>query len=216
MGPEPEGLGSLEEQEIRWHTHTGGWTPMTQGGDSCLHIQEIGKPSRHLDIGLPVSSTGSQHVVFQSQGHYSLLPTSWTSAQQTSLSFTVSWSLLRLKSIGSVMPSNLLNLCHPLLFLPLIFPSNRVFLNESFLHIRWPKYCSFSISPSNEYWAWLSLGLPGLISFLPKKISRVFKHHSLALNFLCDRAPTFVHVYWKKNSFDYTNLWWQSDGSTFL
>ena len=152
MGPECEGLGSLKEQEIRWHTHTGGWTPMTQGGDSRLHIQELGKPSRHLDIGLPISSTRSQHVVFQSQGHYWLLPTSWTSAQQTSLSFTISWSLLRLKSIGSVMPSNLLNLCHPLLFLPSIFPSSRVFLNESFLHIRWPKYCSFSISPSNEYW----------------------------------------------------------------
>ena len=64
--------------------------------------------------------------------------------------------------------------------------------------------------------AWLSLGLTALVSFLSKKLSRVFKHHSLALNFLYDRALTFIHDYWKKNSFDHTNLWWQSDGSTFL
>ena len=85
--------------------------------------------------------------------------TRWTAARQTSLSFTISPSLLKFMSIKSVMPSNHLILCHPLLLLPLTFPGIRVFSNESVLRIRWPKYWSFSfsISPSNEY--------SGLISF---------------------------------------------------
>ena len=85
--------------------------------------------------------------------------TPWTAAHQASLSVTNSQSLLKLMSIESVMPSSHLVLCHPLLLLPSIFPSIRVFSNESVLHIRWPKYWSFSfsISPSNEY--------SGLISF---------------------------------------------------
>ena len=83
--------------------------------------------------------------------------TAWTAACQASLSITNSWSLLKLMSIESVMPSNHLILCHPLLLLPSVFPSIRVFSNESDLCIRWPKYWSFSfnISPSNEH--------PGLI-----------------------------------------------------
>ena len=83
----------------------------------------------------------------------------WTAASQASLSMTNSWSLLKFMSIESVMPSNHLILCHPLLLLPSIFPSIRVFSNESAPHIRWPKYWSFSfnISPSNEP--------SGLISF---------------------------------------------------
>ena len=85
--------------------------------------------------------------------------TPWTLALQAPLSFTISQSLLRFMSIESVRPSNYLILCHPLLLLPLIFPSIRVFSKESALRIRWPKYWdfSFSISPSNEY--------SGLISF---------------------------------------------------
>ena len=85
--------------------------------------------------------------------------TPWTAARQASLSITNSHSLLNLISIESVMPSNHLILCHPLLLVPSIFPSIRVFSNESLLHIRWPKYwsISFNISPSNEH--------PGLISF---------------------------------------------------
>ena len=85
--------------------------------------------------------------------------TPWTTACQASLSITSSQSLLKLMSIKSVMPSSHLILCHPLLFLPSIFSSIRVFCNESVLHIRWPKYLSFGfiISPSNEY--------SGLISF---------------------------------------------------
>ena len=82
-----------------------------------------------------------------------LFVASWTAAHQASLSFTISWSLLKLMTIKSVMPSNHLILCCSLLLLPSIFPSLRVFSNELDLHIRWPKYWSFSfsISPSNEY-----------------------------------------------------------------
>ena len=87
-----------------------------------------------------------------------LFATSWTAARQASLSITNSWSPPKTMAIESVMPSNHLILCHPLL-LPSIFPRIRVFSNESFLHIRWPKYwsISFSVSPSKEY--------SGLISF---------------------------------------------------
>ena len=88
-----------------------------------------------------------------------LFATPWTTAPQASLSFTISWSFFKLMFIESVMPSNHLIICHPLVLLPSIFPSIRVFSNELVLHIRWPKYWSFifKISPSNEY--------SGLISF---------------------------------------------------
>ena len=98
-------------------------------------------------------------VVVQSLSHVWLSAILWTAAHQAYLSFTISWSLLKLMSIESVMPSNHLVLCHPLLLLPSIFPSIRVFSNESALHIRQSKCWSFSfsISSSNEYL--------GLISF---------------------------------------------------
>ena len=101
-----------------------------------------------------------------------------------SLSFTISGILLKPMSIESMMPSNYLILCHPLLLLPSIFPSIGVFFYESALRIRWPKYWSFSfsISPSNEYSGLISFRMTGLISLLPKELSRVFsstiqKHH---------------------------------------
>ena len=95
----------------------------------------------------------------QSLSHVWLFATPWTAAHQASLSITNSWSPPKPTSIESVMPSNHLGLCRPLLLPPSIFPSIRVFSNESALRIRWPKYCSFSIniSPSNEH--------PGLNSF---------------------------------------------------
>ena len=105
----------------------------------------------------------NQHVVhhqsFQSLSRVQLFATPWTAAHQASLSITNSQSFLKLMSIESVMPSNHLILCRPLLLLPSIFPRIRIFLNESALRIRWPEYWSFSfsISPSNEY--------SGLISF---------------------------------------------------
>ena len=92
-------------------------------------------------------------AVVQSLSHVRLFMTPWTTAHQASLSFTISQSLLKLMSIESVMPSNHLILWYPLLLLLSIFPTIRVFSNESLLHIRWPKCWSFSfsISPSNEY-----------------------------------------------------------------
>ena len=107
--------------------------------------------------------------------------TPWTAAHQASLSFTISWNLLKLMSIQSVMPSNHLILCHPLLILPSILPSIRVFSNESALCIRWPQYWSFcfSISLFSEY--------SGLISFridwfdllvVQGALKNLFQHHS--------------------------------------
>ena len=95
-------------------------------------------------------------VVFQLFRHVLLFVTPWTAARQASLSFTISWSLLKLMSIELVMTSNHLILCHPLLLLPSVFPSMRVFAKESAFHIRWPKYLSISLS--KEY--------SGLISFV--------------------------------------------------
>ena len=93
----------------------------------------------------------SDSIQFSSVAHsYRLFATPWTAACQASMSITNSQSLLKLTSIELVMPSNHLILCHPLLLPTSIFPSFRVFSNESVLHIRWPKYWSFSISPSNE------------------------------------------------------------------
>ena len=99
----------------------------------------------------------------------------WTAAHQASLSFTISWSLLKFVSIESVMPSNHLTLCHPLLLL-LIFPSFRVFSSESVLGIRWPKYWSFSfsINLSREYSGLISFRMEWLISLQSKRLYRVF------------------------------------------
>ena len=120
-------------------------------------------------------------VSVQSLSRVRLFATPWTAARQASLSITNSQSLLKLMSIESVRPSNHLILCHPLLLLPSIFPSIRVFSNEAALCIRWPKYWSFSlnISPSNEH--------PGLISFrmdwldllaVQGTFQSLFQHHS--------------------------------------
>ena len=120
-------------------------------------------------------------IVVQLLSSVRLFGTLWTPACQTSLTFTISWSLLKLMSIESVMPSNHLVLCHPLLLLPSAFPSIRVFSNGSYLCTRWPKYWrfSFSISPSNEY--------SGLISFridwfdllaVQGTLKNLLQHHS--------------------------------------
>ena len=104
--------------------------------------------------------------------------TPWTAAGQYALSFTISQSLLKLMSIESVIPSNHLVLCHPLLLLPSVFPSVGVFSNELALHIRWPKYWdfSFSISPSNEYSVLISFRMIGLIFLKSKGLSVAFSN----------------------------------------
>ena len=114
----------------------------------------------------------------QSLSCVQLFATPWTTACQASLYITSSQSLPKLMSIKSVMPSNHLILCHPLLLLPSIFPSIRVFSNQSGLLIRWLKYWSYSlnISPYNEHSGLISLGWTGWISVQSKGFSRVFSN----------------------------------------
>ena len=109
----------------------------------------------------------------QSLNHVRIFATPWTVVHQASLSIMKLLEFAQLMSIESLMPFNLLILCHPLLLPPSIFPSIRVFSNESALRIRWPKYWSFSfsISPSNEYSGLIYLGLTGLISLQSKELS---------------------------------------------
>ena len=125
-------------------------------------------------------------------------------------------------STESMMPSNHLILCHPLLLLPSIFTSIRVFSNESALHIRRPKYWtfSFSVSPSNEYLGLTSFRIDSPRSLQSKGLSRVFSNttvqkHPSALNLLYGPTLTSIHIYWKKHSFDHMDLCWQSNISAF-
>ena len=152
----------------------------------------------------------SQFSAVQSLSHVWLFATPGIAARQASLSITNSWSSLRLTSIKSVMPSRHLILCCPLLLLPLIPPSIRVFSNESTLCMRWPKYCSFSFSiiPSKE--------IPGLISFRMDWLDLLavqgtqessptpqFKSsNSTALSFLHSLTLTSIHDHRKNHSLD--------------
>ena len=111
-----------------------------------------------------------------------LFVTPWTTTPQAPLSSTISWSLLKLMLIGSVMPPNHLSLCCPLLLLPSIFPSIRVFSNESALCIKWPKYWSFNfnISPSSEHPGLISTMMDWLDLFAVQgTLKSLFQHHSL-------------------------------------
>ena len=136
--------------------------------------------------------------------------TPWTATHQASLSINNSWSLLKLMSIESVMPSNHLIFCHTLLLPHSIFPSIRVFSHESVLHIRWPKYWSFSfsISPSNEHSGLISfrmdwLDLLAVQGTLKTSTTPQFKSiNSLALSFLYSPTFTSIHDSWKNHSFD--------------
>ena len=146
--------------------------------------------------------------------------TPWTAACQASLSFTISRSLLKLMFIELVMPSNYRVLCHPLLLLPSIFPSIWIFSSESALHIKWPKYWSFSfsISPSDEY--------SGLISFrtdwldlltVQGTLKSPLQHQNSESSILWHSAFFMVqlsYLYWK-NTFDYMDLCWRNNVSLF-
>ena len=118
-------------------------------------------------------------VVVQSLSHIWLFVTPWTAAHQALLSFTISHSLLKIMSIESMMPSNHLILCRPLLLLPSIFPNIRVFSNESVLLIRWPKYCSFcfSISSFNEYSEMISFMMDWLDLLAAQEILKNLLQH---------------------------------------
>ena len=154
-------------------------------------------------------------LVVQSLSDVWLFATPWTALRQAYLSITNSQSLLKLRPIESVIPSNHLILWRPLLLLSSIFLTIRVFFNESILHIRWPKYwsLSFSISPSNEY--------SGLISFRIDwfdllAVQGIFKSLLLSvLSFLYGPTLTSIHDYWKNHSVDYLDLCQQSDVCAF-
>ena len=144
-------------------------------------------------------------VSVQLLSHICLFVTPWTAASQASLSITNSQSLLKLMSFESVMPSNHLIVCCPLLLLPSIFSSIRVCPNEPVLQNRWPKYSSFSfsISPSNEY--------SGFISFrndwfdllaVQGTLKRLLQYHSSKASILGSPTLIFIRDSWKNHSFD--------------
>ena len=178
-----------------------------------IYISLIISNGEHLFMCLLALCMSYLVVIVQSLSHVQFFVTSWTIVWQASLSFTISQSLLKFMFIESVILSNHLILCCPLL-LPSIFPSIRVFSNESALHIKWPKYWSFSfsISPSSEY--------PGLISFMIdwfyllafKGLSRVFSNTTVQKHqFFSAQASlcsiSHIHTWLVENhSFGYMDL----------
>ena len=160
----------------------------------------------------------------KSLSHVRLFLTPWAVAHQASLSIIISLSLLKFMSIKLMMPSNHLILCYPLLLPPSIFPSIRVFSNESALCIRWQNYWSFrfNISPSNEYSGLISfrmdwfdlLAIHGFLkSLLP--IPQFKSINSLVLSFLYSSTLISIHDYWKKANCKWSNRRWQEWMSTF-
>ena len=130
---------------------------------------------------MTVYSKNIEAVVVQLLSHVQLFVTPWKEAHQASLSFTSSWSLLKLMCIELVMPSNHLILCRPLLLLPSIFPNIRVFSNESAVHIKWSNYWRFSsnISPSNEYSGLISFRMDWLdLHAVQGTLKSLLQHHS--------------------------------------
>ena len=136
--------------------------------------------------------------------------TPWTEARQAFLFFTISWSLLKLMSIESVMPSIHLILCRLLLLLSSVFPSIRIFSNESALCIRWPKYWSFnfSISPSNEYLGLISFRIDWFDPCSPRDFQesppapQIESINCSVLSLLYGSTLSSIHNYWKNHSFD--------------
>ena len=132
------------------------------------------------------------YIIFIQFSRVQLFATPWTVARQTSLSITNSWSSPKLVSIQSVTPSNHLILCHPRLLPPSIFPSIRLFSIESVLRIRWPKYRSFSISPSNEYSRLISFRLDWLdLLAIQGTLKSLLQHHSSKASIL-RRSAFFI------------------------
>ena len=173
-----------------WLSSNCGRYPILQ----CVRISQ----GRNL---LPFSSV-------QLLSHVRFFATLWTAACQASLSITESWTLLRLMSFQSVMPSNHLILCHPLLLPPSIFPSIRVFSNESVIRIRWPKYWSFSfnISPCNEYSGLISFRMDWLdLLAVQGTLKGLLQHHNSKSSILWHSAFFIVqlsHPHMKNHIFD--------------
>ena len=165
-----------------------------------------------------------QFISVQSLSCVQLSATPWIIARQASLSIISSQSLLKLMSIELVMPSSHLILCFPLLLLPPIPPSIRVFSNESALRMRWPKYWSFSfsISPSKEHPEVISFRMDCLdLLAVQGTLKSLLQHHSSktsifsVLSFLHIPTLTSIHDHWKKHSLDLMDLCWQSNVSAF-
>ena len=174
-------------------------------------------------VGLKLSIQETKIIVpsvqlVQSLSHVQLFVTPRIAACQASLSITNSQSPPKPMPIESVMSSNRLTLCYPLLLLPSIFPSIRVFSNESALRIRWPKYWSFSfnISPSNEHPGLISFRMDGLaLLAVQGTLKSLLQHHSSKASILQCSAffivhLTSIHDHWKNHSLDWTDLCWQS------
>ena len=152
--------------------------------------------SHDKNTGLYCSSNNKPTVV-QSLSPIQLLVTLWPAACQASLSFTISRSLLKLMSIESVMPSNHFILCRPLLLLPSVIPSIKVFSNEAALHIRWPNYWSFSlnISPSNEHSGLISFKMDWLdLLAVQGTLKSLLQHHSSKASILQHSAFFIVQI----------------------
>ena len=143
----------------------------------------------------------------------------WTETCQSPLYSRFSQNLLRFMAIESVMLPNHLILCHPLLLLLSVFPSIRVFFNEWALHIRWPKYWSFSfsISPSNEYSGFMSFKIDWFdLLAVQGTLKSVLQYHSSKASFLYGPTLISIHEYLKNHSFDYTVLCQESDISALF
>ena len=169
--------------------------------DVHLCMDQTSQTSRNASV---------QFSSVQSLSCLHLFATPWSAAHQAPRSITNSWSLHKLMSIKSVMPSNHLIFCCPLLLPTSIFPSFRVFSNESVLHIMWPKYWSFSlnISPSNEYSGLISFRMDWLdLLAVQGTFKSLFQHHSSTASILWRSASfsptlTSIHDYWKNHSLD--------------
>ena len=154
-----------------------------------------------------IFSNESVHLISSVQWliHVQLFATSWTTARQASLSIINSGSLPKLKSIECMMPSNHFILCCPLLLLPSVFPSIRLFSSESVLCIRWPKYWSFSFSSAlpMSIQGSFRLGWTGWIFLQSKGLSRVFSNTTVQKHqFFSTPTLTSIHDYWKNHSLD--------------
>ena len=198
--------------EGRWLKTTWYWcfpnSMMSAAWDLLSSSTSAANPGENSDLSAACSPLTHFSLLVQ------LCPTlcdPWTAAHQASVFITNSWSLLKLMSIESVMPSNHLILCHPLLLPPLIFPSIRVFSNESALRIRWPKFWSFSfnISLSNQYSGLISFRMDWLDLLAVQGHSQEssptlqFKSiNSSALSFLYGPTLTSIHDYWKNHNLD--------------
>ena len=172
------------------------------GGHEGNAINRQANDTRSFELRALLSVLVSQFSSVQSLSHVQVFATPWTAACQASLSITSSQSLFELMSIELVMPSNHLILCHPLLLPPAIFPT--IFSNESVLHIRWPKYWSFSFSihPSNEYSGLVGSPCSPRDSQESSPTPQFKSINSSLLSFVYSPTLTSIHDYWKNHSFD--------------